>query len=182
MPSLLSDYQLLLQNRSLTNVNLVKCKVKGLWSPLVTRRVLRKPFPHLLRVEIETYSVQDVSSSSASTPSAKGMFLELCAGSAMLSKCFHEQGFTVMPVDHQQNRFHPLSKICNLSLTLDSSRKYLYIGLLSHLQFYFAMLPHRVGRVRGHVSCLEDHRLFVMKLTRGGLISLLSNLLGWKLQ
>ena len=31
-----------------------------------------------------------------------------------------------MPVDHQQNRFHPLSKICNLSLTLDSSWKYLH--------------------------------------------------------
>ena len=77
-------------------------------------------------VEIETNSAQDVSSSSASTPTAKGMFLELCAGSAMLSKCFHEQGFTVMPVDHQQNRFHPLSKICNLSLTLDSSWKYLH--------------------------------------------------------
>ena len=52
--------------------------------------------------------------------------LELCAGSAMLSRCFHEQGFTVMPVDHQQNRFHPLAKICNMSLTLDSSWKYLF--------------------------------------------------------
>ena len=44
----------------------------------------------------------------------------------MLSKCFHEQGFTVMPIDHQQNRFHPLAKICNLSLTLESSWKYLH--------------------------------------------------------
>ena len=57
---------------------------------------------------------------------ARGMMLELCAGSAMLSRCFHEQGFTVMPVDHQQNRFHPLAKICNMSLTLDSSWKYLF--------------------------------------------------------
>ena len=71
-------------------------------------------------------SMQDVSSSSASTSTAKGMFLELCAGSAMLSKCFYEQGFTVMPIDHQQNRFHPLAKICNLSLTLESSWKYLH--------------------------------------------------------
>ena len=31
-----------------------------------------------------------------------------------------------MPVDHQQNRFHPLAKICNMSLTLDSSWKYLF--------------------------------------------------------
>ena len=28
---------------------------------------------------------------------ARGMMLELCAGSAMLPRCFHEQGFTVMP-------------------------------------------------------------------------------------
>ena len=79
-----------------------------------------------LPVEVSPNSVQDVSSSSASTSTAKGMFLELCAGSAMLSKCFHEQGFTVMPIDHQQNRFHPLAKICNLSLTLESSWKYLH--------------------------------------------------------
>ena len=79
-----------------------------------------------LRAEVSPNSVQDVSSSSASTSTAKGMFLELCAGSAMLSKCFHEQGFTVMPIDHQQNRFHPLAKICNLSLTLESSWEYLH--------------------------------------------------------
>ena len=56
-------------------------------------------------VEIDANSVQDVSSSSASMSTAKGMFLEWCAGSAMLSTCFHEQGFTVMPVDHQQTIF-----------------------------------------------------------------------------
>ena len=78
------------------------------------------------QVKVSSNLVQDVSSSSAPLPTAKGMMLELCAGSAMLSKCFHEQGFTVMPVDHQQNRCHPLSKICNLSLTLESSWKYLH--------------------------------------------------------
>ncbi len=77
-------------------------------------------------VEAHPKLVQSVSSSSISPSTAKGMMLELCAGSAMLSKCFHEQGFTAMPVDHQQNRFHPLSKICNLSLTVDSSWKYLH--------------------------------------------------------
>ena len=64
-------------------------------------------------------------SSSSSKPRARGMVLELCAGSAMLSRCFHEQGFTVMPIDHKQNRFHPLAKICNLSLTEQSSWDYL---------------------------------------------------------
>ena len=47
MPDLLSDYLPLQQNKSLTNVNL-KCKVMGLWSPLVTRQTPRKPWPHLL--------------------------------------------------------------------------------------------------------------------------------------
>ena len=51
MLNLPSDYQLQLQNRSLTNVNLVKCKVTGLWRPLVTRRVLRNPFAHRLRLK-----------------------------------------------------------------------------------------------------------------------------------
>ena len=78
------------------------------------------------QAEAHTNLVQDVSSSLTSPTTAKGMMLELRAGSAMLFKCFHEQGFTVMPVDHQQNRFDPLSKICNLSLTLKSSRKYLH--------------------------------------------------------
>ena len=54
------------------------------------------------------------------------MVIELCAGSAMLSRCFHEQGFIVMPIDRKQNRFHPLAKICNLSLTEQSSWDYLF--------------------------------------------------------
>ena len=78
------------------------------------------------QVEAHTNLAQDVSSSSTSSTTAKGTMLEFCAGSAMLSKCFHEQGFTVMAVDHQQNRFHPVSKICNLSLTLQSSWKYFH--------------------------------------------------------
>ena len=90
-----------------------------------TDKVASEATSQSLPVGVSSNLVQDVSSS-ASTLTAKGMFLELCAGSAMLSKCFHEQGFTVMPIDHQQNRFHPLAKICNLSLTLESSWKYLH--------------------------------------------------------
>ena len=50
-----------------------------------------------------------------------GLIIEVCAGSAMLSRCFSECGFDVMPIDHSPNRFHPLAKICNLSLTEQSS-------------------------------------------------------------
>ena len=55
-----------------------------------------------------------------------GLVIAVCAGSAMLSRCFSECGFDVMPIDHAQNRFHPLAKICNLSLTEQSSWDYLF--------------------------------------------------------
>ena len=55
-----------------------------------------------------------------------GLIIEVCAGSAMLSRCFSECGFDVMPIDHSQNRFHPLAKICNLSLTEQASWDYLF--------------------------------------------------------
>ena len=83
-----------------------------------TDKVAPEETSQSLPVKVSPNLVQDVSSPSASTSTAKGMFLELCAGSAMLSKCFHEQGFTVMPIDHQQNRFHPLAKICKVAVRL----------------------------------------------------------------
>ena len=81
------------------------------------------------------------SSSSRAKPGRRGMVIELCAGSAMLSRCFHEQGFVVMPVDHKQNRFHPLAKICNLSLTDESSWKYLFWLLDNEHIVYCHMAP-----------------------------------------
>ena len=39
---------------------------------------------------------------------------------------FSRARFHSYAADHQQNRFHPLAKICNMSLTLDSSWKYLF--------------------------------------------------------
>ncbi|CAE7528686.1 IPI1 [Symbiodinium sp. CCMP2592] len=53
------------------------------------------------------------------------LFLELCAGTAMLSRCFREAGVPVMPIDHQHNRHHPLAQVCNLSLTEDSTWDFL---------------------------------------------------------
>ncbi|CAE7275887.1 unnamed protein product [Symbiodinium sp. CCMP2592] len=49
------------------------------------------------------------------------LFLELCAGTAILSRCFREAGVPVMPIDHQRNRHHPLAQVCNLSLTEEST-------------------------------------------------------------
>ena len=53
----------------------------------------------------------------ASAEPNKGLVIELCAGSAMLSRCFSEYGFEVLAIDHAANRFHPHAKVCNLSLT-----------------------------------------------------------------
>ena len=56
---------------------------------------------------------------------AKPLIIELCAGTAMLSRCFHEVGFDILAVDHSHNRFHPLAHICTLDLTEDSSWEFL---------------------------------------------------------
>ena len=55
----------------------------------------------------------------------KPLVIEICAGTAMLSRCFQEVGFDVMAVDHTHNRFHPLAHICTLDLTLKSSWEFL---------------------------------------------------------
>ena len=60
------------------------------------------------------------------TPTLKPLVIEICAGTAMLSRCFQEVGFDVMAVDHSHNRFHPLAHICTLDLTLKSSWEFLY--------------------------------------------------------
>ena len=43
----------------------------------------------------------------SSPRTAKGLVIELCAGSAMLSRCFSEYGFETLPIDHAANRFQP---------------------------------------------------------------------------
>ena len=53
------------------------------------------------------------------------MFLELCAGSAILSSCFREAGWDIIAVDSKYNRFHTLAKVCTLDLSLESSWEYL---------------------------------------------------------
>ena len=65
-----------------------------------------------------------------------GLFIELCAGTAQMSSCFHQAGFDVFPVDYEANRFHPLAKVCNLDLTLQSSWDFLHHLLESTRVFY----------------------------------------------
>ena len=53
------------------------------------------------------------------------MFIEICAGSAILASCFREVGWDIIAIDNKRNRFHPLAKICVLDLSLDTSWEYL---------------------------------------------------------
>ena len=74
-------------------------------------------------------------------PANAGLIIELCAGSAMLSACFAEQGWNVFPVDHSANRFHPLAKVCNLDLAHKSSWQYLSWLLANHRVAYIHVAP-----------------------------------------
>ena len=82
---------------------------------------VRLPWPPQLPILASVPSVPDIPKPAAGEP----LFLELCAGTAMLSRCFHEVGVPVMPIDHQHNRHLPLAKVCNLSLTEDSTWDFL---------------------------------------------------------
>ena len=53
------------------------------------------------------------------------MFIEICAGSAILASCFREVGWDIIAIDNKCHRFHPLAKICVLDLSLDTSWEYL---------------------------------------------------------
>ena len=74
-------------------------------------------------------------------PANAGLIIELCAGSAMLSAYFAEQGWNVFPVDHSANRFHPLAKVCNLDLAHKSSWQYLSWLLANHRVAYIHVAP-----------------------------------------
>ena len=45
------------------------------------------------------------------------LIIEICAGTAILSKCFRDAGFDHLAIDHSKNRFHPYVSICNVDLT-----------------------------------------------------------------
>ena len=108
------------------------------------QQVLSVEHPPAMSDDIGHQPSVSSSSSSRAKPRRRGMVIELCAGSAMLSRCFHEQGFLVMPIDHKQNRFHPLAKICNLSLTDQSSWNYLF-WLLDNEYIVFCHLAPPCG-------------------------------------
>ena len=70
------------------------------------------------------FAVQANDSPPSPSPSDR-LFIELCAGAGMLSYCFKEVGFQILPVDHKANRFHPHVHLVHLDLTREHSWRFL---------------------------------------------------------
>ena len=91
---------------------------------------------------------QDSSDAKPSNGTARSkprkLVLELCAGSAQLSRCFIEAGFDALPIDHKQNRFHPFAKVCNMSLTEASTWTYLQ-GIIKDHEVEFVHIAPPCG-------------------------------------
>ena len=60
-----------------------------------------------------------------STSRGNTLFIEICAGTAMLSRCLEEAGFDAVAIDHSKNRFHPLAHICNVDLATSHGWQFL---------------------------------------------------------
>ena len=71
------------------------------------------------------------------------LFIEICAGTAMLSRCFKEAGFDSIAIDHSKNRFQPLAHICNIDLTTAHGWEFLH-HLVSHYNVELFMQHHLV--------------------------------------
>ena len=54
------------------------------------------------------------------------LIIELCAGTAMLSKCFKDSGFEHLAIDHKSNRFHSYVTVCNVELSTDHGWAFLH--------------------------------------------------------
>ena len=57
------------------------------------------------------------------------MFVELCAGSAVLSSEASKRGFQTFAIDHEMNRFSPKSKIFLLDLSQETRPQWTHMGL-----------------------------------------------------
>ena len=75
---------------------------------------------HKVPVEISDGGVHDFEMKCNDVPMGKQMvFLELCAGSAVLSAMAQKHGYRVMPVDFKRNRHTPKCKVVSLDLSED---------------------------------------------------------------
>ena len=70
------------------------------------------------------------------------LIIEICAGIALLSKCFKDAGFDHLAIDHSKNRFHPYVSICNVDLTKAHGWEFLnHVVTYYHVVFVHAAPP-----------------------------------------
>ena len=89
-------------------------------------------------ISVETHTAEGNGGARQSSVPSKGrrLFIEICAGTAMLSRCFKEAGFDSIAIDHSKNRFQPLAHICNIDLTTSHGWDFLD-HLVSHYNVIF---------------------------------------------
>ena len=89
-------------------------------------------------VSVETHAAEGNDGARQSRVPSKGrpLFIEICAGTAMLSRCFKDAGFDSIAIDHSKNRFQPLAHICNIDLTTSHGWEFLD-HLISHYNVIF---------------------------------------------
>ena len=112
--------------------------------PHLVKLGVPSPEPHCMpasRPDISSSEPEPSGQSSNQGVPRRRLVLELCAGSAQLSRCFIEAGYDCLPVDHKQNRFHSFAKVCNLSLTEQSTWDYLEGVVRDHHVDYVHIAP-----------------------------------------
>lgn len=64
------------------------------------------------------------------------LVIEICAGTALLSKCFKDSGFEHLAIDHKSNRFHSYVTVCNVELATDHGWAFLH-HIIAHYHVIF---------------------------------------------
>ena len=64
------------------------------------------------------------------------LIMEICAGTAILSKCFKDCGFEHLAIDHKSNRFHSYVTVCNVELSTEHGWAFLY-HIIEHYNVVF---------------------------------------------
>jgi hypothetical protein len=64
------------------------------------------------------------------------LIIEICAGTALLSKCFKDCGYEHLAIDHKSNRFHSYVTVCNVELSTDHGWAFLY-HIIEHYNVIF---------------------------------------------
>ena len=104
--------------------------------------------PEDISGETHTAEGNDETRQSGVPSKGRPLFIEICAGKAMLSRCFKEAGFDSIAIDHSKNRFQPLAHICNIDLTTSHGWEFLD-HLVSHYNVLFVHAAPPCGTCSG---------------------------------